>query len=938
MKKKLLTLLLTLCTAFAVLGFVGCKDEKKSESPQSSLQTPLSSPSERPPETVHIHNYTTQVISPTCTEQGYTTYTCACGDSYVDDYVNATRHSYTEYISDGNATYDADGTKTATCDNGCGEEDRITDEGSKLKSGISFNTLTVKADDTVYGKVPNDTKTFSFLNEITAYGNASYVVSRDITGQTPIPSKTVPVVTGNNTFYVLAEVESNLTLYTVTIRVREIYTVSFNTLGGDEIASQQIEEDSYAVIPTQNTTKVHYTFQCWDYDFTKPVTDDITINAIYTPIEYAVTFKANDEIVATSTYTLENKNITEPTIPEKVHYTGAWESYALNLENITVNAIYTPIEYTVTFKVDDITVAAPTYTVENKRILSPAVPEKNGYDGTWESYTLNLQNTTVNAIYTLIPYTITYIDTVGAENSNVTGYTVESATITFLSLTDENAEYLFIGWLCDGEVITEIPQGSFGDKTLTAEWLYVAGKTVISNKEDLLNITLNGEYILLNDIDLNGIEWTPIGNESATFRGSFDGNGRIISNFIITKTQAYAGVFGYNSGTIENLGVTDFTVNISYSPYISVGGLVGYNTGTIHNCYTTGNVTANSLNANGGSSCAGGLTGVSNGTISDCYTTGNVTANSLNALDGSSHAGGLTGTSNGTISGCYATGNVTATSSSSMRGSSLAGGLVGKSNGTISGCYATGNVTATSSATNTRTTAHVSSSTGGGLVGTNGAGGIIENSYATSHITASSSGASSETNSNRSTNSSTGGGLVGANSSRTIIKDCYATGSVKVKSSGFSRYNYTSDSSDSFSTGGGLVGDNYWGTISGCYATGGVTASSTYSNQNYGYVGGLVGSNYSGTISDCYATGDVTVTLGLGYAGGLSGTNNDQGTITNCFRCIEKTVSASFINNSGTEKAMEELASVDFQTTTLGWSSDGWTFTEGTHPTLNWQN
>ncbi|MBQ7875232.1 MAG: hypothetical protein IJ306_08775, partial [Oscillospiraceae bacterium] len=42
----------------------------------------------------HTHNYISSVTEPTCTEQGYTTYTCECGESYVDDYVDATGHSY----------------------------------------------------------------------------------------------------------------------------------------------------------------------------------------------------------------------------------------------------------------------------------------------------------------------------------------------------------------------------------------------------------------------------------------------------------------------------------------------------------------------------------------------------------------------------------------------------------------------------------------------------------------------------------------------------------------------------------------------------------------------------------------------------------------------------------------------------------------------------
>ncbi len=42
----------------------------------------------------HTHSYTeTAVIAPTCTEQGYTTYTCFCGASYNDDYIAALGHT-----------------------------------------------------------------------------------------------------------------------------------------------------------------------------------------------------------------------------------------------------------------------------------------------------------------------------------------------------------------------------------------------------------------------------------------------------------------------------------------------------------------------------------------------------------------------------------------------------------------------------------------------------------------------------------------------------------------------------------------------------------------------------------------------------------------------------------------------------------------------------
>ena len=87
-------------------------------------------------ESDHVHSYTTQVVEPTCTEQGYTTYVCECGDTYKDNYVNAQGHSFTNYVSNNDATYEADGTKTATCDrDNCYETDAIIDEGSKLIPG-----------------------------------------------------------------------------------------------------------------------------------------------------------------------------------------------------------------------------------------------------------------------------------------------------------------------------------------------------------------------------------------------------------------------------------------------------------------------------------------------------------------------------------------------------------------------------------------------------------------------------------------------------------------------------------------------------------------------------------------------------------------------------------------------------------------------------------
>ena len=74
---------------------------------------------------VHEHEYESVVTAPTCTEGGYTTYTCACGDSYVTDYVDALGHTEAEAVIENNVdptcTTDGSYNSVVYC-TVCGEE------------------------------------------------------------------------------------------------------------------------------------------------------------------------------------------------------------------------------------------------------------------------------------------------------------------------------------------------------------------------------------------------------------------------------------------------------------------------------------------------------------------------------------------------------------------------------------------------------------------------------------------------------------------------------------------------------------------------------------------------------------------------------------------------------------------------------------------------
>lgn len=67
------------------------------------------------------HDYKAEVTDPTCTELGYTAFTCArCGDSYKGEYISATGHKPGDWIIDREPTTAAEGSKHTECE-GCGE-------------------------------------------------------------------------------------------------------------------------------------------------------------------------------------------------------------------------------------------------------------------------------------------------------------------------------------------------------------------------------------------------------------------------------------------------------------------------------------------------------------------------------------------------------------------------------------------------------------------------------------------------------------------------------------------------------------------------------------------------------------------------------------------------------------------------------------------------
>lgn len=242
-----------------------------------------------------------------------------------------------------------------------------------------------------------------------------------------------------------------------------------------------------------------------------------------------------------------------------------------------------------------------------------------------------------------------------------------------MSTTEYNGIKLFSG------IETNINDGSGEDiyeaNRVLNQTTFVSGETYyLTDVNDLLKLeelvnsgenTVGVTFELLNNIDMDGVSFRGIGDNYANrFRGTFDGNGHIISNLTINSSGDAVGLFGVSYGTIRALGLE----NCDITGNNEVGGITGGNAGSISECYVSGSINGNSF--------VGGLVGNNTtGTISKSYSNSSVT--------GTEGIGGLVGSvySGSNISECYATGGIT--------GTNYIGGLVGYADQTpnISGYF-----------------------------------------------------------------------------------------------------------------------------------------------------------------------------------------------------------------------------------------------------------
>lgn len=391
-------------------------------------------------EAPHSHTYTDKIIAPTCTERGYTTHTCECGESYIDSYVSAIDHSPKASVIENEIKADCTATgsydeviRCAVCNEIVSSIHKTTEKtGHNYKDGI----CSVCGDkDKLY-----ELSGITLEDKIVTYDGTAYSLS--IKGV--LPNGLTVIYTNNE--------KINAGTYTVTATIKDDINV-YKTLS----AVLTIEKRELNVVFSGKTDLVYNgneqkTITATPVNLVGNDTVDIIITHSGAMIEDGV-YTATATIAGNANYKLTQNNTVTVTISRATH--------------------------TVTFKQEGQPDIVRT-VLDLAGLTENEIPEPapiNGYNVSWEQKNLSCvtQNITVNAIKTPIEYKITYVLNGGKNHTdNPKTYTIESSDFYLGIPTKTGAT--FSGWyttpnhLSDTRVLM-IESGSYGNITLYAYWI-----------------------------------------------------------------------------------------------------------------------------------------------------------------------------------------------------------------------------------------------------------------------------------------------------------------------------------------------------------------------------------------------------------------------------------------------------------------------------------
>ncbi len=197
-------------------------------------------------------------------------------------------------------------------------------------------------------------------------------------------------------------------------------------------------------------------------------------------------------------------------------------------------------------------------------------------------------------------------------------------------------EYPYVPW--DGKKVSNILNKGLG--TSNSPYLIENGADLAYIAEKVNSgVSFEGVYFkLTRNINLNQHGLVIGIDASHPFKGIINGCGYKIENYKLETKNAYAGIFGYFEGTIDNIGFENlylYSDCVDEKLYVGIFAYVGANA-HISNIYASGKIVGQGKNI----TYVGGIAGYSNGIIENSYSAVDVYSISLEYI---AYAGGVVG-------------------------------------------------------------------------------------------------------------------------------------------------------------------------------------------------------------------------------------------------------------------------------------------------------
>ena len=420
-------------------------------------------------------------------------------------------------------------------------------------------TLTAKWVAVYYDVEFNSVGGGNFTKQQISYGNYA-------SEPTTIPNRVGYTFAGwylNNSLFDFAKtpITGNITL---TAKWDEIYyDVEFNSNGGSNIATKQVNHGKYASEPIPSPTKVGYTFAGWyigdaKFNFSTPITQNITLTAKWNINSYLISFEANGVILQSGSFeyeTMPKFNGSTPTKEQTAQYTFKFTGWSPEITAVSKTQIYTAV-FSQTIRSYEIKFVSEQNTVEIKNVEYGTIP----------TFTTPTKEPTVQFIYEfkswlpaltevlkeqiyvaqfaqkLRPYKIHFVsDGDIVETKNV----YYGSKISAIDAPTKD-EHIFIGWHHE-DIEFDFSKPIMQDIVLTAKWDLITSVKDIPEYNDKYGIIVvknpvsdNAEFIvktpeislitLVIYDNLGNIVYNAKSNNGEFVWNLLNNNGRIVTN------------------------------------------------------------------------------------------------------------------------------------------------------------------------------------------------------------------------------------------------------------------------------------------------------------------------------------------------------------------------------------------------------------------------